>query len=396
MSVSGAAHLGDVAGFVRGITFKPDDVVPVGTPGSVACMRTKNVQAELDLADVWGISESFVKRDDQYLIPGDVLVSSANSWNLVGKCCWVPDLPGRSTFGGFISVLRSDPERVDPRYLFHWFASDRIQTTVRSFGQRTTNISNLNVDRCLRLPIPLPPLPKQRRIAEILDRAETLLAKRRAALAKLDILIQSIFLDMFGDPVTNPKRWAQKCAGSIGAVTTGNTPPRDDLRNYGDAIEWIKSDNLNTSDYYATRASEGLSEAGMARARIVPAEAILVTCIAGSPSSIGNAAMVNRPVAFNQQINAFVPEVGNPHFFFAQLAVGKRLVQQASTGGMKGLVSKGRFEKILLIVPPPDLQDRFSELALRIEGIKSDHHASLAQTEALFVSLQYHAFRGEL
>jgi type I restriction enzyme S subunit len=201
---------------------------------------------------------------------------------------------------------------------------------------------------------------------------------------------------MFGDPATNPKGWVQKFAGRLGTVTTGNTPPRDDPRNYGDVIEWIKSDNLNTSDYYATRASEGLSEAGMARARVVPAGAILVTCIAGSPGSIGNAAMVNRPVAFNQQINAFVPEVGNPHFYFAQLTVGKRLVQQASTGGMKGLVSKGRFERILLMEPPQDLQDRFSELACRIERIKSRVHASLGQMEALYLSLEHRAFRGEL
>ena len=92
MSEAPTRHLGDVASFVRGITFKPGDVVPVGSPGSVACMRTKNVQSELDLSDVWGIPESFVKRADQYLLTGDLLVSSANSWNLVGKCCRVPQL----------------------------------------------------------------------------------------------------------------------------------------------------------------------------------------------------------------------------------------------------------------------------------------------------------------
>src|SRR5581483_7825539 len=94
---------------------------------------------------------------------------------------------------------------IDPRYLYHWFASPRIQATVRSFGQQTTNISNLNVDRCLRLPLSLPPLSDQRRIAAILDAADTLRSKRRAVLAKLDTLIQSVFLDMFGDPIKNPR-----------------------------------------------------------------------------------------------------------------------------------------------------------------------------------------------
>jgi type I restriction enzyme S subunit len=93
VSATQTVALGEVAEFVRGINFKPDDVVPTDTPDAVACMRTKNVQAELDLSDVWAVGQQFVKRDDQFLRTGDILVSSANSWNLVGKCCWIPDLP---------------------------------------------------------------------------------------------------------------------------------------------------------------------------------------------------------------------------------------------------------------------------------------------------------------
>src|SRR5664279_5671782 len=103
------AQLGDIASFVRGITFKPTDVVPTGTPGSVLCMRTKNVQTELDYADVWSVNNQLVRRADQWLRHGDTLVSSANSWNMVGKCCWIPELVGPTSFGGFISVLRPDP-----------------------------------------------------------------------------------------------------------------------------------------------------------------------------------------------------------------------------------------------------------------------------------------------
>ena len=116
MSEWKTVQLGEVAEFVRGINFKPEDVVPVGTSGSVACMRTKNVQANLDLSDVWAVAESFVKRDDQFLMEGDILVSSANSWNLVGKCCWIPELPWRASFGGFVSVLRSHIGRVEPGF----------------------------------------------------------------------------------------------------------------------------------------------------------------------------------------------------------------------------------------------------------------------------------------
>src|SRR5687768_17581949 len=172
MKASTLVFLGDVAEFIRGINFKPDDVVPLGTPDATACLRTKNVQTELDLSDVWAVPKSFVKRPEQSVRDGDILVSSANSWNLVGKCCWIPELPWQTSFGGFVSVLRPNPKKVEPRFLYRWFRSDRIQALLRSFGQRTTSISNLNIERCRQLQLPLPPLPEQRRIAAILDKAD--------------------------------------------------------------------------------------------------------------------------------------------------------------------------------------------------------------------------------
>src|SRR4051812_33286826 len=109
LNVRPTIRLGEIARFIRGITFTPEDVVSAEDVTAMLCMRTKNVQAHLDLSDVWGIPPSFVKRPDQLMQRGDILVSSANSWNLVGKCCWVPDLKKPATFGGFVSVLRVDP-----------------------------------------------------------------------------------------------------------------------------------------------------------------------------------------------------------------------------------------------------------------------------------------------
>ena len=201
------AILGEVADFVRGVTFKPTDIAEAPGDADVRCLRTKNVQEELDLSDVWAIDRSFVRREEQVLQPGDVLVSTANSWNLVGKCAWVPELPWESTFGGFVTALRPRRRLVEPRYLYRWLSWGHTQAVLRSFGQRTTSISNMNIERCRSMPIPLPSIAEQRRIAAIVDKADDLRAKRRAALAHLDALTQSIFLDMFGDPGTNPMGW---------------------------------------------------------------------------------------------------------------------------------------------------------------------------------------------
>ncbi len=192
MSLVASMALGEVAEFVRGVTFTPSDLAPLGSAGTVACLRTKNVQDDLDLTDVWAISQRFVKRDAQFLRPGDILVSSANSWNLVGKASWVPELPWRASFGGFVTVLRAKPESVMARYLYWWFVSDRIQATLRSFGQKTTSISNLNLTRCSALRVPLPTLPEQERIVSILDRANALRSEHRAALDTLEELLSSL------------------------------------------------------------------------------------------------------------------------------------------------------------------------------------------------------------
>jgi type I restriction enzyme S subunit len=292
--------------------------------------------------------------------------------------------------------LRTSDE-IEPAYLERFLRSPRALAFYRTKLRGTTaRRRTLPDDIFLKLGVPLPPLPEQRRIAEILDKADALQAMRRAALAQLDTLAQSIFLDMFGDPATNPKGWPRKQISDVATVITGNTPSRAKPQYYGDVIEWIKSDNINTPHYFLTQADEGLSEMGRQIARVAPAHSILVTCIAGSPDCIGNSAMTDREVAFNQQINAVVPFEGNAHFVYGQLRVGKRLIQQASTAAMKGMVNKSRFERIVLIWPPGPLQERFAERVSAVEEAMSNQRASFDSMAGLFASLQERAFRGEL
>ena len=216
-----AVRLGDHAKLIRGITFRPVDKCDPRDEGTVVCMRTKNVQATLDASDLIAVPSSLVMNPEKMLSIGDILVSSANSWNLVGKCCQVPHLQYPSAAGGFISILRPKTEKLESSYLYRWFSSDKIQRKLRSFANQTTNISNLDHKRTLELQIPLPPFAEQKRLAGILDAADAVRAKRREALAQLDTLIQSTFLDMFGDPVTNPKGWDVVAFESIGNSRLG-------------------------------------------------------------------------------------------------------------------------------------------------------------------------------
>jgi type I restriction enzyme S subunit len=299
---------------------------------------------------------------------------------------------GQYCLGRGVACLRPRSQ-VNSRYLWHWLDSVREKLSSKSKGATFKQVTRNDISE---LELSLPPLEEQKRIAEILDRSQFLISKRQEAIALLDTLTQAIFIEMFGDPVTNPRGWERKPIKEIGQVITGNTPSRANPDYYGTAIEWIKSDNINTPHYYLTQAEEGLSEVGKEVARRVSAGAILVTCIAGSPACIGNAAIVNREVAFNQQINALVPQQGNVHFLFVQILTAKRLIQDASTASMKGMVSKSRFEEIRLIFPPLPLQKEFAQRVEAVEKLKATHRASLTELQALFASLQHRAFRGEL
>lgn len=387
-------RVGDLSDQIRGVTYGKEDASKTPKDGYLPVLRAGNITEHgLIYSDLVYVPTGKIS-PKQKIKRGDIVIAaSSGSLDVVGKAApALDDFDGG--FGAFCKVIRPN-QKVDSKYLAHFFKTPEYRTIISSLAAGA-NINNLRSEHLDDLLVPLPSLPEQRRIAAILDEADALRTKRREALAQLDSLTKSVFIEMFGDPMTNPMGWDCKPFSEIGKVVTGNTPSRDMPDYYGNAIEWIKSDNINTPHYYLTKATEGLSNSGKAVGRTVPPFSILVTCIAGSPECIGNAAMTDREVAFNQQINAFVPTSVDPHFIYAQILIGKKLIQEASTNGMKGMVSKSRFEKIMLMEPDLALQKKFAIRAQAIEALKASHVVSLTKLDALFASLQHRAFQGEL
>ena len=327
---------------------------------------------------------------------GDTVATNqghAIGW-ILKKVGYIPPLDPFPVAASTLQVFRPRSDSLAPKYLFHYLAwTDTYRRVADMAGSR----SSFTAKMFAAVPILLPPLAEQKRIAGILDAADALRAKRREALAQLDTLIESTFLDMFGDPVTNPMEWDTFDLEQVGQVITGNTPSRKRPDYYGDDIEWIKSDNINDPSVFLTEAEERLSVAGKAVARTSPKGSILVTCIAGSPACIGNAAIADREVAFNQQINAFVPgeRIGS-WFALGMFLVGKRLVQSASTNAMKGMVSKSAFSAVSVPLPPMSLQNRFAAIFESINQQMASQRAHLTELDTLFASLQSRAFRGDL
>lgn len=397
--------LGDVATFVRGINFKPDDVVSVGTPGTVACLRTKNVQEDLDLSDVWGVPNEFVRRDEQHLQEGDLLISSANSWNLVGKCSWVPELPWRASFGGFVTVLRASTDRIDARFLYRWFSSEPIQATLRSFGQKTTNISNLNLDRCRSLRVPLPPLPEQRRIAAILDQADTLQTQRRAALAQLDSLSQSLFLDMFGNaeaegwPMTTIADIVDEQNGSIRTGPFGSQLLHSEFVNEGVAVLGIDNAVSNEFRWGDRRFITQEKYRELKRYTVRPGD-VLITIM----GTCGRCAVVPNdvPVAINTKHLCCITVDSKKctplflHAYFLRHPMARKYLEQTAKGAIMAGLNMGIIKAMPIPLPPLPLQQTFATRIQAIEALKAQHRAALAELDALFASLQHRAFSGEL
>lgn len=398
--------LGDVAQYLRGINFKPEDVVEVGSEGTVACMRTKNIQEILDCSDVWGVPENFVRRPEQILQEGDILVSSANSWNLVGKCCWIPKLPWRSSFGGFVSTLRADPERLDAKFLYWWFSSDRTQALLRSFGQKTTNISNLNAARCLNLEIPLPTLSEQRRIAAILDQADALRNKRREALVLLNDLKQSIFVEMFGDLLANDRAWPWAAVSDfVAGFESGKSIVADDEDNSNSPFRVLKISAVTSLEYKPEHSKAIPSDYTPPKSHVVRKGDLLFSR-ANTSELIGAVAFVS-----DTPENLLLPDKlwrfkwheeprAAPLYvlhLFQQQKFRNEVASRASgsSGSMKN-ISQPKVLSIRLGHPPLSLQEIFSSRMQVIEAIKCNHRASLKALDSLFASLQHRAFRGEL
>ena len=370
-------------------------------------MRTKNVQSELDLSDVWGIPESFVKRPDQYLLTGDLLVSSANSWNLVGKCCRVPQLQWPATFGGFISVLRGDPSQIEARYLYHWFSSPRIQATVRSFGQQTTNISNLNLDRCLRLWLPLPLLAEQKRIVGILDAADALRAKRREALSQLDTLLQSTFLHMFGDPVTNPMGWEMRSLGDLAVEKPNNgifrrNPEYSESLDSGLPVVWVaelfRGTRIDVSESRRLEANQTEIE----KYGLLPGDLLFCRSSLKLDGIAYNNVFLGEPEEALFECHlirvSLRTDVVNPMFLNLQLRSGpmRAVLKSKSKTATMTTIDQKALSSVEVVVPPVGLQNRFVAIVESVEQQKARQRAHLAELDTLFASLQYRAFRGEL
>ncbi len=291
---------------------------------------------------------------------------------------------------GFCAV-KPKTEIITKRCLYHLVSSAGFlhQKDKYCSGATQKAITNRGLQKIV---ISVPDITKQPEIADCLDLTDHSTAICRHILKLLDQLVKSRFVEMFGDPTVNPLGWKKLPLGKRCDIITGNTPPRADPDNYGTFLEWIKSDNINTPDTYLTIAEEYLSEKGFEKCRYVEAGSILMTCIAGSIKCIGNVAVADRRVAFNQQINAIVPINDETLYIFWLMQLSKPYIQSTINMALKGILSKGHLSILEFPFPPIQKQTAFAAFVQEIDKSKLSVKECLKKTEYLKASLMQEYF----
>ena len=222
-----------------------------------------------DFTNIKRIPISFLKKmKSGHIFPLDILVVKDGA--TTGKTSFVrPNFPFReAAVNEHVFCVRVNPEKASPTYVYHFLRSKEGQKAIQ-LDFRGATVGGISREFAVKTVLPLPSLPEQKRIADILDRAEALRAKRRVALSQLDELTQSIFIDMFGDPIFNPKEWSRvqliklcSSADDIKCGPFGTQLSKDEYTTEGVPLWGIKHVNalfnLPTQEFLETKTAKRL------------------------------------------------------------------------------------------------------------------------------------------
>jgi type I restriction enzyme S subunit len=375
------AQLGEVAEFINGVAFKPED----WEPGGLRIIRIQNLT---DVTKPYNRTNR--KVHPKYHVQfGDLLVSWSAS---LGVFEW-NDRESALVNQHIFRVLPNE-QLVDRRYLRYGLEGALNKMSGHLHG---ATMQHVNRGEFLSTKIPLPPLPEQRRIAEILDHADTLRAKRRAAIAKLDSLAQSIFLDMFGDPVTNPRRWPSVSLPEACHTYSGGTPSKANSALWEGDLPWFSAKDLKQNDLFDSIDHISRNVPNQSNLRLLPANTV-VTVVRGMILAHTFPVCVLRvPATINQDLKAFIPREDLDSQFLAVMlrCQSRHVLGQVSEAGhgTKRLDAEA-LTKIRTLLPPKSLQSSFTSRVAAVEKLREAAVAQHALSNTLFSALQEDAFGG--
>lgn len=372
------------------------DYVPVGTP---LVMPRDLANGEIDPENAARISDDDAERLAQHrLRPRDLVFSRRGD---VGRFAIVADGQEGWICGTGCLRARLGDDRLHPRFVHWWLSTPLVQRWFKDNAQGAT-MPNLNTTILSRVPMVVPPLPEQRRIAAILDEADALRRKRREALGLLDELLRSAFLEMFGDPVTNPRGWETVALGRLAEVQGGLqvTSKRAELPVEVPYLRVanVYRDRVDLQEIKTIRATQ--AEVDRVRLRVGD---VLVVEGHGNPDELGRCAVWTEAGEYVHQNHLIRVRPNEARLRPAYLSAfinsdgGRRQMLRAgkTTSGLN-TISTANVKATRILLPPLGLQRRWEDLvaAQRAQASAVGTHAT--RLDALFEALLHRAFTGPL
>jgi len=335
---------------------------------------------------------------DYYLENGDILMSHINSWTHLGKNAIVNDINEKIIHGMNLLLLKANDKILCPKFAKYYFDTDLFKQQLYKISNQSVNQSSFSLSKLKNLFIPFPPLPIQKRIAEILDAADALKRKDQVLLKKYDELAQAIFVDMFGDPVKNEKGWDEIMLKDLSLRITDGTHLSPKFTTSGIPFLFV-SNIVNNQIVYETSTFISEEEFELLNKR-TPIEIgnILLTTV----GSYGNPAIIERndKFAFQRHIAFIKPnhELINYIYLFGflQSPVAKHQIDKKVNGVAQKTLNLSDLKELKIWNVPRTLQDEYSKRLMLLKDQNKNMLDNCIYSDELFDSLIQKAFKGEL
>ena len=299
-----------------------------------------------------------------------------------------------ATVSPIYEVFRPN-ENIIGEYLLYFLKSRVGLNLINHYSEGAVRHS-LKYDGLSRIPIPLPPLPLQQKIVEILEEADSLRKLRKQADEKMKDLTPSLFVEMFGDPTTNPKRWGVKKLGEIAEIKSGGTPSRKREEYFKGAIPWVTSVSLSKPYLTADDAKELITQDAIENSatKLIGRKSVLF----GNRVCVGNVAINLCNICFSQDVLAILyhEDFLVPEFLWFYLLQKKVYFERITRGSTIKGITVSTLQNTVIPLPPLPLQQEFAERVKEIEAEKQRQAESKKKLDELFNSLMQRAFTGEL
>lgn len=286
-----------------------------------------------------------------------------------------------------LKILKAVKDKADIKYLYY-----KMQTIKFEAEQH----KRYWISKYSQIEIDLPPLATQQRIATILDQADALIQNNRAIVQKYDALTQSLFLDMFGDPVKNEKGWEKIKLGDLSQISSGSTPSRLNDNYFSGNIPWVKTGEVNGKIILDTEEKMTKEALENSSCKLYP-KGSLIIAMYGQGKTRGQIGFLGIDATTNQACAVIPPsEKINFNYLFQLLKLNYEDLRSLGRGGNQPNLNSGLIKSYEVINPPITLQNQFAERVAVIEAQKQQAQLALAKSEELFQSLLQRAFKGEL